>query len=55
VLVGADDELTPPEHAAEMAQGIAAARLVSVPHCGHLSTLERPREVTSALLAWLQA
>jgi pimeloyl-ACP methyl ester carboxylesterase len=55
VLVGEGDELTPPERAAEMAQGILAARLVSVPHCGHLSTLERPREVTTALLAWLQA
>ena len=55
VLVGEDDELTPPERAAEMAHGIPAARLVSVPQCGHLATLERPREVTSALLAWLQA
>lgn len=55
VLVGEDDELTPPDRAAEMAHGILAARLVSVPHCGHLSTLERPREVTGALLAWLQA
>ena len=55
VLVGEDDELTPPERAAEMAHGIAGARLVSVPQCGHLSTLERPREVTQALLAWLQA
>ncbi|HUE47826.1 MAG TPA: alpha/beta fold hydrolase [Steroidobacteraceae bacterium] len=55
VLVGEGDELTPPARAAEIAQGIAAAHLVSVPLCGHLSTLERPREVTSALLAWLQA
>ena len=55
VLVGEDDELTPPERAAEMAHGIAGARLVSVPQCGHLSTLERPREVTQALLSWLQA
>src|SRR5436309_2518134 len=31
VLVGEGDELTPPEHAAEMAHGIAGARLVSVP------------------------
>jgi len=38
-----------------MAHGIAGARLVSVPDCGHMSTLERPREVTQALLAWLQA
>ncbi|HEY0766517.1 MAG TPA: alpha/beta fold hydrolase [Steroidobacteraceae bacterium] len=55
ILVGEGDELTPPDRAAEMAHAIAGARLVSVPHCGHLSTLERPREVTHALLAWLQA
>jgi len=26
-----------------------------VPDCGHLSTLERPAEVTRALLEWLEA
>ena len=35
-------ELTPPERAAEIADGIPGARLVVVPDCGHLSTLERP-------------
>lgn len=55
VLVGDGDELTPPERAQEMANGIAGARLVSVPECGHLSTLEQPREVTRALLGWLQS
>jgi pimeloyl-ACP methyl ester carboxylesterase len=55
VLVGEDDELTPPDRAAEMAQGIAGARLVTVPQCGHLSTLEQPAEVTRALLEWLRA
>jgi pimeloyl-ACP methyl ester carboxylesterase len=54
VLVGDGDEVTPPERAAEMAHGIAAARLVTVPQCGHLSTLERPEEVTRALLEWLR-
>jgi pimeloyl-ACP methyl ester carboxylesterase len=53
VLVGEQDELTPPERAAEMAHGIRAAQLVSVPECGHLSTLEQPRAVTAALLDWL--
>ncbi len=53
VLVGEQDELTPPERAVEMAQGIRGARLVTVAGCGHLSTLERPREVTRALLDWL--
>ena len=52
VLVGDGDELTPPERAAEMARGIAGAQLVTVPDCGHLSTLERPEAVTQALLAW---
>ena len=55
VLVGEDDELTPPERAAEMADGIAGARLVSVKQCGHMSTLEQPEEVTRALLEWLRA
>jgi len=54
VLVGDGDEVTPPESAAEMARGIAGARLVSVPQCGHLSTIERPEEVTRALLEWLR-
>jgi pimeloyl-ACP methyl ester carboxylesterase len=53
VLVGEQDELTPPDRAIEMAQGIAGAQLVTVPECGHLSTLEQPRAVTRALLDWL--
>jgi pimeloyl-ACP methyl ester carboxylesterase len=55
VLVGDGDELTPPERAAEIASGIAGARLVTVPDCGHLSTLEQPQAVTAALLEWLGA
>lgn len=54
VLVGEGDELTPPERAAEMARAIPGAREVRVPDCGHLSTLERPHEVTRALMAWLE-
>jgi pimeloyl-ACP methyl ester carboxylesterase len=53
VLVGEQDELTPPALAHEMAQGIRAAQLRVVPECAHLSTLERPREVSRALLDWL--
>jgi pimeloyl-ACP methyl ester carboxylesterase len=54
VLVGDSDQLTPPERAEEMAAEIERAKLVKVPGCGHLSTLERPREVTEALLQWLR-
>jgi pimeloyl-ACP methyl ester carboxylesterase len=55
VLVGAQDQATPPERAAEIAAGIAGARQVVVPECGHLSTLERPEAVTRALIELLQA
>ena len=55
VLVGDADQATPPDRAAEIAAGIADARLVTVPDCGHLSTLERPAEVTQALVDWLGA
>ncbi|HTD46095.1 MAG TPA: alpha/beta fold hydrolase [bacterium] len=55
VLVGDGDEATPPDRAAEMANGIAGARLVTIPECGHLSPLERPQHVTRALVEWLEA
>jgi pimeloyl-ACP methyl ester carboxylesterase len=53
VLVGAEDELTPPFLSEEIAAGIPGARLVKVPECGHLSTLERPEAVTKALVEWM--
>jgi pimeloyl-ACP methyl ester carboxylesterase len=53
VVVGDSDQLTPPERAAEIADGIPGAELVVVPECGHLSTLERPAAVNAALQAWL--
>lgn len=54
VLVGDGDELTPPVLSEEIAAGIARARLVRVPDCGHLSTLERPEAVSRALVEWLK-
>jgi pimeloyl-ACP methyl ester carboxylesterase len=53
VLVGAEDALTPPEVAREMHEAIRGSRLVVVPDCGHLSTIERPEAVTAALREWL--
>lgn len=53
VLVGDGDELTPPALAQEIAGGIAGARLVVVPNCGHLSTIEWPEPVNAALTQWL--
>ena len=55
VLVGAQDEATPPALSEEMAAAISAARLVVVPDCGHLSTLEQPEAVTRALIEWMNS
>jgi pimeloyl-ACP methyl ester carboxylesterase len=53
VLVGEDDQITPPDHAREMADAIPGARLETIPGCGHLSTLEAPEDCTRHLLRWL--
>lgn len=55
VLVGAQDVVTPPELADEIAEPIEWASLVRVPECGHLSTMERPEAVCAALDAWIGA
>jgi pimeloyl-ACP methyl ester carboxylesterase len=55
VLVGDGDQLTPPELSQEIAASIVGARLVAVPNCGHLSTLERPAAVNRALAEWMDA
>jgi pimeloyl-ACP methyl ester carboxylesterase len=54
VLVGDGDQLTPPALSEEIAAGVAGARFVRVPDCGHLSTLERPQAVNQALVEWLK-
>ena len=54
VLVGDGDELTPLSLAQELAAGISGSRLVVVPDCGHLSTMERPGAVNAALTQWLE-
>jgi 3-oxoadipate enol-lactonase len=51
VVVGENDELTPPHEAAAIASGIADAKLVTIPESGHLTPLER----SGAFLASLRA
>jgi pimeloyl-ACP methyl ester carboxylesterase len=53
VIVGDGDGLTPPVLAEEIAAGISGSRLVVIPDCGHLSTIERPEAVNAALIDWL--
>jgi pimeloyl-ACP methyl ester carboxylesterase len=54
VLVGDGDELTPLPLSQEITGGIAGSRLIVVPDCGHLSTMERPELVTQALVEWMR-
>jgi len=53
VVVGENDELTPPHEAAAIASGIAGAKLVTIPESGHLSPLERPGAFLASLRALL--
>ncbi|WP_374055862.1 alpha/beta fold hydrolase [Rossellomorea sp. FM04394] len=53
LLVGRDDQVCPLSLHEEMQESISESRLVVVNHCGHLSSLEQPEEVTAALRNWL--
>jgi pimeloyl-ACP methyl ester carboxylesterase len=54
VLCGREDIWSPPPRHEEISELIPGSRLTVVPYCGHMSTMERPAEVSEALLAWLQ-
>ncbi|HEX7969884.1 MAG TPA: alpha/beta fold hydrolase [Stellaceae bacterium] len=53
VLCGRQDQATPYELNAEIASLIPGATFVAIEHCGHISTLEKPAEVTAAMRRWL--
>jgi pimeloyl-ACP methyl ester carboxylesterase len=53
VVAGANDEVTIPDHAIEIAGHIPQAQLEIIPECGHLSTLEQPVAVRKLLVDWL--
>lgn len=53
IVVGDSDQITVVPASEEMAAGIAGAKLVVVPECGHMSPWERPQAVTRALVDWL--
>ena len=53
VLCGRQDQLTPLGMSEEIAARIPGARLSVIEECGHLSTMERPGEVTAEMRAWL--
>jgi pimeloyl-ACP methyl ester carboxylesterase len=53
LLTGREDGWSGPAQHAAMSAKIAGSQLAIIPDCGHMSTLERPAEVTAALRAWL--
>ncbi len=50
VLTGKEDSVCTPQIHIFMAQQIPSATLMIIPYCGHLSTMEQPDMVSSALL-----
>jgi pimeloyl-ACP methyl ester carboxylesterase len=54
VLTGRDDAWSPPARHLDMAQLIPKSELALVPKCGHMSTMERPGEVSAAMRHWLR-
>ena len=55
VMCGEEDLLTPPERSREIAALVPQAKLVLVPRCGHMLTMERPEVVNEVLAGWLAA
>jgi pimeloyl-ACP methyl ester carboxylesterase len=53
LISGREDGWSPPDRHAQMAQRIRDSRLVVIAHCGHMSTLEQPAEVSREMRAWL--
>lgn len=55
LLTGAQDAWSPPSQHRAMSEAIPGSRLVVVPDCGHMSTMEAPDPVNAALADWLAA
>jgi pimeloyl-ACP methyl ester carboxylesterase len=55
IMVGSEDQLTPPSDAELMRREIRGSRLVVIPGAAHVSNLERPAEFNHALTEFLRA
>jgi pimeloyl-ACP methyl ester carboxylesterase len=53
IIVGSDDEITPPAEAKRMAAAVPHAQLVEIPRAGHLAVIENPTAVNQAVLSFL--
>jgi len=54
VLSGDEDNTIPNSLSVEMANGIPAAKLVILSHCGHLPQVEQPQATADALVEWMR-
>ncbi len=54
LVVGADDQITPPDCLARAEEIMPEARLLIVPHAGHMTPLETPAVFNAAVLAFLR-
>ena len=55
VLVGDEDDVTPPSEAEQMRDELEDARLVRIPQAGHLSCMENPAAFNAALAAFISS
>jgi len=55
VMCGEDDQLAPPGHSRQIAALCSNAKLVMVPRCGHMLTMEQPEFVNATLREWLDS
>lgn len=55
VLVGEEDQVTPPADARRMAAAIRGARFVTIPAAGHLAPLEQPLAAGRALAEFVES
>ena len=53
VLAGRDDAIMPVELHEELARGIPGARLAIIEDCGHMASMEKPREVIRLMREWV--
>ena len=53
VVAGREDQLMPVEWLQELASGIPGAQLEVIEDCGHMASMERPRQVIRHLRRWL--
>ena len=54
VIVGEEDQLTPPDRARAMVDALPDARLLVIPGAAHLTTMEKAAEVTAAMRTFLR-